>query len=78
MSHDARHQSSCSFGNYSKLLQCCGNEAQGKLLPGGMVIASSVEGAAVAGLLLASLPCPAPSVPRRVRAVCVAVSAVSL
>ncbi|KAL2299883.1 hypothetical protein Nmel_012736 [Mimus melanotis] len=76
LSHDARHESSRGFGNF-QLLQRCGNEAQGKLLLGGMAVASSVEGAAVAGLALASLLCPAPSVPRRIRAVCVAVSAVS-
>lgn len=74
-------KSSCGFspcfGNSSRLLRSCGNGAQGKILPGGRAAASGTEGAAAAGLLLAELPCPAPSVPRRVRAMCVAVSAVS-
>lgn len=78
---DARCQSSrgfsSCFGNPSRVLHRCNGGAWGKILPDRRAVAGGVERAAVAGLLLATLPHPAPSVPRRVRAMCVAVSAVS-
>lgn len=69
----SRHALENPLGSYTAVAM----EPRAKSCLVGAAAAGGTEGAVAAGLLLAALPCPAPSMPRRVRAMCVAVSAVS-